>query len=127
MKTKRPDLQLRVRILLGRDIAVGPGKADLLEAIFKTNSIAAAAREMGMSYKRAWLLIDTMNRCFAKSPALRHQFVALPSSCDLRERAQRKSAAFCRLANSEVILTPGIAVGRSLRITLLSCIPIISA
>jgi hypothetical protein len=57
MKTKRPDLQLRVRILLGRDIAVGPGKADLLEAILKTNSIAAAAREMGMSYKRAWFLI----------------------------------------------------------------------
>jgi molybdate transport system regulatory protein len=66
MKTKRPDPQLRLRILLGRDIAVGPGKADLLEAILRTSSIAAAAREMDMSYKRAWLLIDTMNRCFAK-------------------------------------------------------------
>jgi molybdate transport system regulatory protein len=66
MKAKRPDPELRLRILLGRNIAVGPGKADLLEAILKTNSIAAAAREMGMSYKRAWLLIETMNRCFTK-------------------------------------------------------------
>jgi molybdate transport system regulatory protein len=66
MKTKCPEPQLRLRILLGRNIAVGPGKADLLEAILKTSSIAAASRQMGMSYKRAWLLIDTMNRCFAK-------------------------------------------------------------
>jgi molybdate transport system regulatory protein len=66
MKTKLPNPQLRLRILVGQNIAVGPGKADLLEAILKTNSIAAAAREMSMSYKRAWLLIDTMNRCFTK-------------------------------------------------------------
>jgi molybdate transport system regulatory protein len=66
MTTKLPGPQLRLRILLGRNIAVGPGKADLLEAILKTNSIAAAAREMGMSYKRAWLLVETMNRCFSK-------------------------------------------------------------
>jgi molybdate transport system regulatory protein len=64
---KLPDPQLRLRILVGRNIAVGPGKADLLEAILTTNSIAAASRQMGMSYKRAWLLIDTMNCCFAKS------------------------------------------------------------
>ena len=56
----------RLRVVLGRDIAVGPGKADLLEGIRETGSIAAAGRRMGMSYKQAWLLIDTMNRCFAK-------------------------------------------------------------
>lgn len=43
---------------------MGPGKADLLEAIDRVGSISAAAREMGMSYKRAWDLVDTMNRCF---------------------------------------------------------------
>lgn len=43
---------------------MGPGKADLLEAIERAGSISAAAREMGMSYKRAWDLVDTMNRCF---------------------------------------------------------------
>lgn len=43
---------------------MGPGKADLLEAIERAGSISGAAREMGMSYKRAWDLVDTMNRCF---------------------------------------------------------------
>ena len=52
---------MRLRVALDRDIAIGPGKADLLEGITTTGSIAAAARRMGMSYKRAWLLVDTMN------------------------------------------------------------------
>jgi len=43
---------------------MGPGKADLLEAIRQHGSISAAARELGMSYRRGWLLVDTMNRCF---------------------------------------------------------------
>ena len=53
-----------VRVLLGDAIAIGPGKAALLDAVGRTGSISAAAREMGMSYRRAWLLVDTMNRCF---------------------------------------------------------------
>lgn len=56
--------QFRLRILKGDDIAVGPGKVDLLEAIARSGSLTAAARELGMSYRRAWLLVDTMNRCF---------------------------------------------------------------
>lgn len=55
-----------LRVVLGGNIAVGPGKADLLEGIRETGSIAAAGRRMGLSYKRAWLLIDTMNGCFSK-------------------------------------------------------------
>lgn len=43
---------------------LGPGKADLLDLIRETGSISAAGRRMGMSYKRAWLLVDTMNACF---------------------------------------------------------------
>src|SRR5437870_8948599 len=61
-----PRVQFRLRITSGDDIAVGPGKVDLLEAMAKTGSITAAARELGMSYRRAWLLVDTMNRCFAE-------------------------------------------------------------
>jgi molybdate transport system regulatory protein len=60
-----PKIQFRLRILVGDDIAIGPGKVDLLEAIGKTGSITAAAKALGMSYRRAWLLVDTMNRCFA--------------------------------------------------------------
>ena len=56
----------KLRILLGAKIAIGPGKADLLDAVARTGSISAAAREMGMSYRRAWLLVDTMNRCFKR-------------------------------------------------------------
>lgn len=56
---------VRLRIKLGPDIALGPGKAELLEGIAATGSIAAAGRRLNMSYKRAWLLVDTMNRCFA--------------------------------------------------------------
>jgi molybdate transport system regulatory protein len=53
-----------VRILTGSAIALGPGKAELLCAIDETGSISAAARRMGMSYRRAWLLVRTMNECF---------------------------------------------------------------
>lgn len=54
----------RLRILLGKTIAIGPGKAELLGLIEKHGSISAAAREMGMSYRRAWTLVETMNRTF---------------------------------------------------------------
>jgi molybdate transport system regulatory protein len=50
--------------MCGEAIAFGPGKADLLEAIAREGSIAAAGRALGMSYRRTWLLVDEMNRCF---------------------------------------------------------------
>ena len=56
---------LRFRLLLDSDHAIGPGKTDLLDAIARTGSISAAAREMAMSYKRAWQLVDELNRSFA--------------------------------------------------------------
>ena len=59
-------LDLKVRLMLGDEIAMGPGKADLLEAIEREGSISAAARALGMSYRRAWLLVETMNRCFSQ-------------------------------------------------------------
>ena len=53
-----------LRVMLDDEIALGPGKADLLEAIRDTGSISAAGKQLGMSYRRAWLLVDAMNRCF---------------------------------------------------------------
>lgn len=61
------ELKLKVQLMCGDEIAFGPGKADLLEAIETTGSISAAARHMGMSYRRAWLLVDAMNRCFREA------------------------------------------------------------
>lgn len=60
--TKRP--VLRIRIVFGDEEMIGPGKAELLERIDRTGSIAAAGREMSMSYKRAWQLIGTLNAMF---------------------------------------------------------------
>lgn len=54
----------RIRIKSGTDIALGPGKVDLLEAIENAGSISAGARELGLSYRRAWDLVDAMNHCF---------------------------------------------------------------
>lgn len=57
---------LRFRIVLDAEHALGPGKADLLETIAQTGSISAAGRALGMSYKRAWQLVDNLNRSFAQ-------------------------------------------------------------
>jgi molybdate transport system regulatory protein len=54
----------QIRILFRKAIAMGPGKAELLQAIERCGSISAAARELGMSYRRAWVLVDTMNQSF---------------------------------------------------------------
>lgn len=56
---------VRLRLVFEPDAALGPGKADLLEGIAATGSIAAAGRRMGMSYKRAWMLVEQMNAMFA--------------------------------------------------------------
>lgn len=57
-------LKIKIQIFCGDEIAMGPGKADLLEAIDKEGSISAAGRALGMSYRRTWLLVDAMNRCW---------------------------------------------------------------
>ena len=59
-------LKLKLQLYCGDEIAMGPGKADLLEAIAREGSISAAGRALGMSYRRAWVLVDTMNRCFKR-------------------------------------------------------------
>jgi molybdate transport system regulatory protein len=59
-------LKIKVQVFNGDERAFGPGRADLLEAIERDGSISAAARSLGMSYRYAWLLVDSMNRCFAE-------------------------------------------------------------
>ncbi len=55
---------LRFRVVLRPGVALGPGKADLLEAIRDTRSLTEAARKFGMSYKRCWSLVQEMNASF---------------------------------------------------------------
>jgi molybdate transport system regulatory protein len=56
--------RLTLRIDFDGDRAIGPGKIRLLELIDACGSISAAGRQMGMSYRRAWLLVDNLNHCF---------------------------------------------------------------
>ena len=65
----KPSLKLRMRVTVGDVIAIGPGKIALLQALDETGSITAAAKSLDMSYRRAWLLIDELNRAL-KTPAV---------------------------------------------------------
>ena len=72
MKSTSKSLSLvpRFRVMRGKKIAFGPGKAELLQLMSETGSITESARRMNMSYMRAWSLIQTMNECF-QSPVLK--------------------------------------------------------
>jgi molybdate transport system regulatory protein len=59
-----PPSLIRPRIYLGPELMVGPGKIALLKAVRDTGSISAAARQLGMNYKRAWYLLETLNQGF---------------------------------------------------------------
>jgi molybdate transport system regulatory protein len=56
----------RLRIMVRPGLVLGPGKVELLEAIGRTGSISAAGRDMGMSYRRAWLLVSALNEMFGR-------------------------------------------------------------
>lgn len=60
---------IRLKIAFTEDARLGPGKMDLLEAVARLGSISAAGRELGMSYRRAWLLISSVNTMFSQ-PAI---------------------------------------------------------
>lgn len=60
---------VRFRVDFGRDEAIGPGKIDLLEHIDASGSLSQAARELGMSYRRAWQLLASLNGCFRERVA----------------------------------------------------------
>ena len=62
--TSSSPLRIKIQIYCGDEIAMGPGKADLLDAIRQHGSISAAGRALGISYRRTWLLVDAMNRCW---------------------------------------------------------------
>jgi len=102
--------QFHLRVVKGRTPAIGPGKIALLEAIRDTGSISAAARKLKMSYRRAWLLVDDLNRRLAKPVVMAmpggkdgggtslsptgHRLVALYR--DIERRALRHTASSAR-------------------------------
>ena len=66
LQSMKPVVQFRLRIHKGEHVAIGPGKIALLEAIRDTGSISGAARKLRMSYRRAWMLVDDLNRRLSK-------------------------------------------------------------
>lgn len=62
--TGNQEIGPRLRVVIAPGVGIGPGKAALLEGIRETGSIAAAGRRIGMSYKRAWLLVGALNGHF---------------------------------------------------------------
>jgi|SRR5215467_2792470 len=106
--------QFHLRVVKGKTRAIGPGKIALLEAIRDTGSISAAARKLRMSYRRAWMLVDDLNRRVSKPVVLAapggkdgggtmlsptgHKLVALYRDIERRALKHTSSAARALLA-----------------------------
>ena len=60
-KRRHPGVRTKIYV---RDDMIGAGKVDLLRLVHRTGSISAAAKEMGVGYRRAWFLLETLQRCF---------------------------------------------------------------
>jgi molybdate transport system regulatory protein len=94
----------KLQVVCGDGFAIGPGKADLLDAIVEHGSISAAARSLGMSYRRAWLLVDEMNRCFAERVVEAAPGGGSRAGARLTEEGARILAAFRELEGSAALL-----------------------
>lgn len=100
---------IRLTLTLNSGARLGPGKIELLESVKASGSISAAARSMGMDYKRAWLLIDSLNRAF-KEPAVARVTggpggggaVLTPFGEDLLARYRRLEAAAEATASADL-------------------------
>ena len=87
----------RLRIMVGDQIALGPGKAELLGLICETSSISKAARRMEMSYMRAWCLVQTMNGCFREPIVLTKRGGQTGGGASLTKTGERLLVLYRRL------------------------------
>jgi molybdate transport system regulatory protein len=101
--------RLKISLILESGARIGPGKAALLESVRDTGSISAAARAMSMDYKRAWTLIDSLNRAFYKPVVERAAggsggggAMLTPFGADLLARYRRLEAASAKLADADL-------------------------
>ncbi|MBT2132925.1 LysR family transcriptional regulator [Croceibacterium sp. LX-88] len=100
-------LKLKIQLYCGDEIAMGPGKADLLDAIAREGSISGAGRALGMSYRRAWLLVDTMNRCFRSPLVETHPGGGQAAGAKLTEEGESALAAYRALSEQVEGGVPG--------------------
>lgn len=101
---------LRLRLLFDDRLVFGPGKAELLARIEQTGSIAAAGRAMGMSYKRAWALVEEMNAAFRAPLVSSARGGAGGGGAQLTPEGREVLEAYrAMLAAAEQAAAPGIA------------------
>ena len=106
----QPPVTLRLRLLFGDRLVFGPGKGELLAQIAETGSIAAAGRAMGMSYKRAWALVEEMNGAFRAPLVTSSRGGAGGGGASLSDEGRAVLAAYQKmLAAVEAAAGPGIA------------------
>ncbi|MDR2334844.1 MAG: LysR family transcriptional regulator [Burkholderiaceae bacterium] len=86
-----------MRVMVGDVIAIGPGKIDLLEAIDATKSIAAAAKSLGMSYRRAWMLVDGINHALTTPAVVTATGGARGGGTELTETGRSAVALYRRI------------------------------
>lgn len=91
---KRAKAELWIKLTLPGIGQIGPGKVDLLRKIGEHRSMAAAARAMGMSYRRAWLLVDEMNRLFAEPLVAKWQGGRSKGGASLTELGEKLVASY---------------------------------
>lgn len=97
MEARHPRLSLRLDFPGGARL--GPGRADLLEAIGRTGSISAAGRALGMSYKRAWTLVEALNAIFDEPLVASARGGARGGGAALTEAGQKVLALYRRIEN----------------------------
>lgn len=101
MEAERNGHKIRLRVVFGGNAMLGPGKADLLELIGKTGSISAAGKAMGMSYKRAWTLVETLNGIFREPLVASNRGGASGGGARLTETGEKVLAQY-RLLEARV-------------------------
>jgi molybdate transport system regulatory protein len=96
-RSKIISIRPRFRVLHGADVALGPGKVELLAAIKETGSIAESAKRIGMSYMRAWMLVRTMNGCFREPVVAALRGGPKHGGAQLTETGERALALYERM------------------------------
>jgi molybdate transport system regulatory protein len=92
--------RLKITLVLASGARIGPGKAALLESVRDTGSISAAARAIGMDYKRAWLLVDSLSRAFEVPVVERATGGPRGGGASLTEFGEELLARYRRLENA---------------------------
>ena len=114
--TRAPDPRFRIRLDYGEGVVLGPGKAELMERIVATGSIAAAGREMGMSYKRAWQLVEALNTMFRDPLVLSSRGGAKGGGAALTEAGEQVLKAYRDLEEaSKTASSQSLAALKALR------------